>query len=118
MFPLEPFEDVVVIEQHIEEKSAGGLILAGGAEKLACGHVVAHGPGRTYAAFMDASGNTQFGYRVPISVKIGDFVVFGKYASGGEPLVWNGKKYRMCREGDLAGRTRNGEVIQFRRQAE
>ena len=118
MFPLEPFEDVVIVEQAMEEKRASGLILAGGAEKLQCGKVVAVGPGRTYAAFMDASGNTQFGYTVPINVKVGDFVVFGKYTSGGEPIYRDGKKYLMCRANDLAGKTPNAEAIFFDRKSE
>jgi co-chaperonin GroES (HSP10) len=117
-FPLQPFEDVVIIEQELESKTTSGLILAGGAEKLQCGRVVAHGPGRTYAAYMDASGATQFGYRVPISVKVGDFVVFGKYQSGGEPLEFDGKKYLMCREGDLGGKTHDARAVTFRRCSE
>lgn len=116
MFPLEPFDDVVIVEQATEEKRESGIILAGGAEKLQCGKVVAVGPGRTYAAYMDASGNTQFGYNVPTRVKVGDFVVFGKYASGGEPIHYEGKKYLMCREQDLAGKTPDAKQIFFNRK--
>lgn len=116
MFPLEPFEDVVIVEQAMEEKRESGLILAGGAEKLQCGKVVAVGPGRTYAAYMDASGQTQYAYTIPARVKVGDFVVFGKYASGGEPIWHDGKKYLLCREGDLAGKTPNAQAIFFNRK--
>ena len=116
MFPLEPFEDVVIVEQAKEEVRASGIVLAGGAEKLQCGKVVACGPGRTYAAYADATGNTQFGYLVPTKVKVGDFVIFGKYASGGEPIYHEGKKYLLCREGDLAGRTPNAQAIFFNRK--
>jgi len=116
MFPLEPFSDVVIVEQAMEEKRESGLILAGGAEKLQCGKVVAVGPGRTYASFMDASGNTSFGYTVPCKVQVGDFVVFGKYASGGEPIHYEGKKYLLCREQDLAGKTPNATEVFFNRR--
>lgn len=115
-FPVEIFEDIVVIAQETEDTSPLGIILPGDSGKLPCGRVVACGPGRTYAAFADATGNTQFGYRVPTSVKVGDFVIFGKYQSGGEPMTVEGKKYLMCREGDLAGKTVNGQPIAIRRE--
>jgi co-chaperonin GroES (HSP10) len=110
-FDLEPLEDIVIIEQATEEKHSSGLILAGGAEKLTCGTVVAVGPGRTYATWMDATGATQFGYRVPTKVKVGDFVTFGKYQSGGEPIEYEGKKYLMAREGDLGLRSTHPVVV-------
>ena len=113
-FPLEPFSDVVVIEQLVHEKSAGGIILPGDGGKFASGRVVAVGPGRVYSDYMDASGTRQFGQIVPTTVKVGDWVCFGKYQSGGEPIMLNGKKYLMAREGDLGGRSSNGEPFEIK----
>ena len=55
-FPLEPFEDIVVIEQLTEEKSAGGIILTGKSKEFQAGRVVAAGPGRVYSNYMDEIG--------------------------------------------------------------
>lgn len=118
VFPLEPFEDVVIIEPAVEEKRASGLILAGGAEKLTGGRVVASGPGRWYFAALNAAQTMESAIFVKNEVKVGDWVVFGKYQSGGEPIEYEGKKYLMARAGDLGGRSRSGEPIVLRRAIE
>lgn len=112
-FPIEPFEDIVYIEREIEEKR-GMLIIAGGAEKLTAGRVIAAGPGRWYHGTLDASGHNSAAFFVPNPVKVGDFVVFGKYQSGGEPLEIEGKRYIVARAGDLGGKTRDGNPISVR----
>lgn len=108
-FPFEAVQDIVVVEQLKEEKSAGGILLVGADRKFPCGRVVAVGPGRTYAFYMDASGNTLAGQTVPCTVKVGDWVVFGKYNSGGEPIEVDGRKFLMCREGDIGLKSRTGK---------
>ena len=113
-FPLEPFEDIVVIEQLTEEKSAGGIILTGKSKEFQAGRVVAAGPGRVYSNYMDASGTHQVGHMVPNSVKVGDYVIFGKYLSGGEPVMIDGKKYLLARAGDLGGRSVDGQPLKIR----
>lgn len=113
-FPLEPFSDIVVIEQLEEETTKGGLILVGNERKYASGRVVAVGPGRVYSDYMDASGQRQFGQIIPTTVKVGDWVCFGKYQSGGEPILLNGKKYLMAREGDLGGRSVSGDPLEIK----
>lgn len=113
-FPLEVFEDIVVIEQLEEETTAGGIVLTGGYKKYPSGRVVAVGPGRIYSFFMDATGNTVAGKHVPTTIKVGDYVVFGKYQSGGEPIEWNGKKYILARAGDLAGKSKSGDMVRIR----
>ena len=112
-FPLEPFSDIIVIEQMEEDKSKGGLILVGSERKFPCGRVVAVGPGRVYSDYMDASGTRQFGQLVPTTAKVGDWVTFGKYQTG-EPIELNGKRYLMAREGDLGGRSINGEPLSIK----
>ena len=107
-FPFTPTDDVVVIDRVIEEKTTGGLILPGSEKNLPCGYVVAVGPGRVYDIFMDASGQTQAGKQMPMSLKVGDFVVMGKWQSGGEPVEYNGKKYLLCSERDVALKSTDG----------
>jgi co-chaperonin GroES (HSP10) len=113
-FPVEPYEDVVYIEQLIEEKSRGGIILAGESRKVQSGRVVAVGPGRVYVAPMDATGHHSAAVFVPTRTKLGDYVVFGRYQSGGEPIEYNGKRYLAAREGDLGGKSADGNPVSLR----
>ncbi len=113
-FPIEPFSDIVIIEQLQEEKTSGGIILTGKERKFPSGRVVAVGPGRVYSDYMDASGARQFGQVIPTTVKVGDYVLFGKYQSGGEPIEVNGKVYIMAREGDLGGRSTTGDELKVK----
>ena len=70
---IRPLQDRVVVRRTEEETTrAGGIVLPGSAaEKPAQGEVIAVGPGKR-----QESGETQ-----PVDVKVGDTVVFGKYAS-------------------------------------
>lgn len=70
---IRPLQDRVVVRRKEEEtKTAGGIVLPGSAaEKPAQGEVLAVGPGR----IMDN------GEKRPVDLKVGDVVVFGKYAS-------------------------------------
>lgn len=69
---IRPLNDRVVIRRsEEEEKSSGGIILTGSAkEKPNQGEVIAVGPGKTLE-----NGNVH----AP-SVKVGDTVIFGRYA--------------------------------------
>ncbi|MDP1931347.1 MAG: co-chaperone GroES [Gammaproteobacteria bacterium] len=70
---IRPLQDRVVVRRKEEEtKSAGGIVIPGSAaEKPAQGEVLAVGPGK----IMDN------GEKRPVDLKVGDIVVFGKYAS-------------------------------------
>lgn len=70
---IRPLNDRVVVRRNAEEeKTAGGILLPGSAkEKPNKGEVVAIGDGR-----MLVSGEI-----VPLSVKVGDKVIFGGYAN-------------------------------------
>lgn len=113
-FPLEPFEDIVIVEQLSEEVTAGGIVLPGDYKKFPCGRVIAAGPGRYYSAVMDASGQHQVGQYIPNAVKVGDWVIFGRYNSGGEPIEWEGRKFLMCRSGDIGARSSSGDPVKIR----
>ncbi len=70
---IRPLQDRVVVKRKEEEtKTAGGIVLPGSAaEKPSQGVVVAVGPGR----ILDNGSNR------PVDLKVGDTVIFGKYAS-------------------------------------
>ena len=70
---IRPLQDRVVVKRKEEEtKTAGGIVLPGSAaEKPSQGVVVAVGPGR----LLD-NGSVR-----AIDLKVGDKVLFGKYAS-------------------------------------
>lgn len=69
---ITPLRDRVLIRRHDEEHmSAGGIILADSAKKKSVqGTVIAVGPGKSNSA----------GTVLPMSVQVGDKVIFGKYA--------------------------------------
>lgn len=88
---INPLDDRVVVRPHeAEEKTAGGIVLPDAAkEKQQRGTVVAVGPGR----LMDS------GERCPISVQVGDEVLFGKY--GGTEIEVDGEEVKILRESDI-----------------
>lgn len=90
-FNLSPLADRVIVKpQEAEEKTAGGLYLPDTAkEKPIEGTIVAVGPGRT----------TEDGKNVPMSVKAGDTVLYGKY--GGTDITVGGEDYLIMRESDI-----------------
>jgi chaperonin GroES len=89
---IRPLHDRVVIRRKEEEqKSAGGIVLTGSAkEKPNQGVVVAVGTGRV----LD-NGDVR-----PVDVKIGDVVVFGKYA-GSDTIEINGEELVILSENDI-----------------
>lgn len=90
---LRPLNDRILVKRVEEEtKTKGGIIIPDTAkEKPAEGKVVAVGNGKL--------GDD--GKRVPLEVKIGDRVLFGKYA--GTEVKIEGDEYLMMREDDVLG---------------
>ena len=90
---IRPLQDRVVVRRMEEEStSAGGIVLPGSAtEKPAQGEVVAVGPG----------AKTEEGKLIPMDVKVGDIVLFGKW-SGTEVKIDN-KEYSIMKESDIMG---------------
>jgi chaperonin GroES len=88
-----PLHDRVVIERiDPEAKTAGGIIIPDTAqEKPQQGKVVAIGPG----------GRDESGRLVPIDVKVGDRILFGKW-SGTEVKI-DGVEYLIVKESDTMG---------------
>ena len=88
-----PLHDRVLIESlESEEKTAGGIIIPDTAkEKPQEGKVIAVGPGT----------KTEDGKIIPMDVKVGDRVLFGKW-SGTEVKI-DGKEYSIMKESDSMG---------------
>ena len=88
---LKPLSDRVIVQQlEEEERTAGGILLPDTAkERPQQGKVVAVGPGRV----------NDEGKRLEMSVKVGDRVVYAKYA--GTEVVVDGKEYLIMSESDI-----------------
>ena len=88
-----PLHDRVVVQRVKEEaKTAGGIIIPDTAkEKPSEGKVVAVGSGTR-----DESGKL-----VPLDVKKGDRVLFGKW--GGTEVTIDGKELLIMKESDIMG---------------
>ncbi len=88
---IKPLDDRVVIEPlEAEEKTAGGILLPDTAkQKPQRGKIVAAGPGK-----LNDSGN-----RIALAVKVGDEVLYGKYA--GNEVEVDDKEYKILRESDI-----------------
>lgn len=83
---IKPLADRVLVEPaQAEEKTAGGIIIPDTAkEKPQKGKIVAVGNGKKDE---------------PITVKVGDTVLYGKYA--GTEITVEGKEYLIMRESDI-----------------
>lgn len=91
---IRPLHDRVVVRRKEEEQTtAGGILLPGSAaEKPNQGEVIAVGDGRV----------TNEGKVLPMAVKIGDTVVFGKY-SGSNTISINGEELLILNESEIYG---------------
>ncbi len=88
-----PLHDRVVVKRiDAEEKSAGGIIIPDSAkEKPSEGEILSVGPG----------GRDEAGKLIPIDLKVGDRVLFGKW-SGTEVKI-DGQDLRSRKESDTMG---------------
>src|ERR1700733_11945998 len=88
-----PLHDRVVVKRiDAEEKTAGGIITPDSAkEKPSQGEIVAVGPG----------GRDESGKLIPIDLKVGDHVLFGKWA-GTEGKI-EGQGLLIMQESDIMG---------------
>jgi chaperonin GroES len=88
-----PLHDRIVVTRiDADEKTAGGIIIPDTAkEKPSEGEVIAVGPG----------GRDEAGKLIPINLKKGDRVLFGKW-SGNEVKI-DGVEYLIMKESDVMG---------------
>ena len=90
---IRPLHDRVIVKRlDNERKTASGIVIPDNvAEKPDQGEVLAVGPGK-----LDDAGK-----RVPVDVKVGDRVLFGKYA--GQTVKVDGDELLVMREEDIMG---------------
>ena len=90
---IKPLNDrVLVARMDEEETTSGGIIIPDTAkEKPQEGKVIAAGPGK-----IDENGE-----RIPMEVKAGDSILFGKYA--GNEINIDGVEHTIMREDDILG---------------
>ena len=88
---LRPLGDRVLVKpEKAEQKTASGLYISSGAqEKPQRGEVIAVGAGK-----LDDKGE-----RIPVDVKVGDVVIYGKY--GGNEVKSDGEEYLLMRDSDI-----------------
>ena len=88
-----PLHDRVVVKRiDAEEKTAGGIIIPDTAkEKPSQGQVIAVGPG----------GRDEAGKLIPIDIKVGDKVLFGKWS--GTEIKLEGEDLIIMKESDIMG---------------
>jgi chaperonin GroES len=88
-----PLHDRVVVKRiDAEEKTKGGIIIPDTAkEKPSQGEVTAVGPG----------GRDESGKLIPIDIKVGDRVLFGKWS--GTEVKLDGEELLIMKESDIMG---------------
>ena len=89
---IRPLHDRVIVKRIEEvEKTKGGIIIPDTAkEKPQEGRVVAVGPGKL-----------KEGEVIPLDVKTGDKILFGKYS--GAEIKLDGEEHLILREDDILG---------------
>ena len=90
---IRPLHDRVIVKRLEEErKTASGIVIPdAAAEKPDQGQVLAVGPGK----------RDENGKHVALDVKVGDRILFGKYA--GQTVKVDGEELLVMREEDIMG---------------
>jgi chaperonin GroES len=90
---IRPLQDRVIVKRlEEEEKTKGGIIIPDTAkEKPQEGKVIAVGKGKV----------TEDGKVIPLDVKVGDKILFGKYS--GSEIKIGGEEHLIMREEDILG---------------
>jgi chaperonin GroES len=88
-----PLHDRVIVQRiEPDTKSAGGIIIPDTAqEKPSQGEIIAVGPG----------GRDESGKLIPIDLRAGDRVLFGKWS--GTEVKLDGAEYLIMKESDIMG---------------
>ena len=94
---IRPLHDRVIVKRvEAERTTASGIVIPDSAtEKPDQGEVLAVGPGK----------RTDQGVQVALDVKVGDRVLFGKYA--GQTVKVDGNEVLVMREEDIMGVIQN-----------
>src|SRR5262245_59968029 len=95
---VRPLHDRIIVQRIEEgEQKIGGIIIPDSAkEKPQQGKVIAAGNGKA----------KDDGKRIPLDVKAGDTILFGKYS--GQEIKIDGEEYLIMREDEVLGVLENG----------
>src|SRR6202162_785915 len=107
-----PLHDRVVVKRiDAEEKTKGGIIIPASAkEKRSQGEITAGGPGGRDEARKQSpgeipaavpGGSDEAGKLIPIDLKVGDRVLFGKWS--GTEIKLDGEELMIMKESDIMG---------------
>ena len=90
---VRPLHDRIIVQRLDEgEQKIGGIIIPDSAkEKPQQGKIIAAGNGK----------NKDDGKRIPLDVKAGDLILFGKYS--GQEIKLDGEDYLIMREDEVLG---------------
>ena len=90
---IRPLHDRVIVKRlEVERTTASGIVIPDNAgEKPDQGELIAVGPGKRDEA----------GKLLPMDVKVGDRVLFGKYS--GQNVKVDGEEFLVMREEDIMG---------------
>ena len=96
---VRPLHDRIIVQRlEEEEQRIGGIIIPDTAkEKPQQGRVIAAGGGKP----------KDDGARIPMDVKAGDTILFGKYS--GQEIKLDGQEYLIMREEEVLGVVENGK---------
>jgi chaperonin GroES len=96
---IRPLHDRIIV-QRVEEstESAGSIVIPDSAKEKPQQGVIAAGSGRY----------TDEGTRVPLDVKAGDIILFGKYS--GHEIKLDGQEYLVMREDDVLAALNGGRL--------
>src|SRR5213082_2577977 len=97
---VRPLHDRIIVSRLEEgEQQIGGIIIPDSAkEKPQQGKVLAVGSGRS----------NEDGKRIPLDVKPGNLILFGKYS--GQEIKLDGEEYLIMKEDEVIGVIENGGV--------
>jgi len=88
---IRPLDDRIVVKAvEAEEKSTGGILLPDSAKEK---------PSRAVVVAVGEGPRNDEGKRLALSVKVGDEILYGKYA--GNDIKWSGEEYKILRESEV-----------------
>lgn len=90
--PMQPLQDVIIVEAERDPVSKGGILLPSEVDTRFA-TVLAAGPGRW-----------ESGVFIKNEIKAGDRILRSRATSGGEPITIEGKQYLLLRAGDVAAK--------------
>ncbi len=88
---IRPLDDRIVVKAvEAQEKTTGGILLPDSAQEK---------PSRAIVVAVGEGPRSDDGVRLALTVKVGDEILYGKYA--GNEIKWNGEDYKILRESEV-----------------